>query len=153
MQHSRVQGGELAIGKGCCEMFWHVEGADGCVVDRAIQTGEKVEVEILAGVQGESPISIIVEPLKSDDNGMGPCALVIARDISDLRRAETEVIAHKSFIASIADRTPDEIYALNAAGCITWMNERADALKPVTIPGGGFLDILSAESRSIAQEN
>jgi len=96
---SRVQSGELAMGKGCCEMFWHVEGADGCVVDRAMQTAEKVEVEILAGAEGESSISIIVEPLKSDNNGMGPGALVIARDISDLRRAEAEAIQHKSYPA------------------------------------------------------
>src|SRR4051812_30157643 len=35
---------ELSKGEACCEMFWHVEGAEGCVVDRAIQSGEKVEV-------------------------------------------------------------------------------------------------------------
>ena len=150
---SPVQSGELAIGKVCCEMFWHVEGADGCVVDRAIQTGEKVEVEILAGAEGNSSISIIVEPLKSDDNGMGPGALVIARDISDLRRAEAEAIAHKSFIASIADRTPDEIYALDREGYITWMNERAEAYKVSMSPGGSFLDIVSEDSRTLAAEN
>ena len=150
---SRVESGELARGKGCCEMFWHVEGADGCVVNRAIQTGEKVEVEILAGVQGESPISIIVEPLKYDNNGMGPGALVIARDISDLRRAEAEAIAHKSFIASIADRTPDEIYALDLEGRITWMNERAETYKVSISPGGSFLDIVSEDSRTLAAEN
>ena len=50
-------------------MFWHVEGADGCIVDRAMQTGEKVEVEILAGVEGQNSISIIVEPLKSEESG------------------------------------------------------------------------------------
>ena len=80
-------------------------------------------------LKANNSISIIVEPLKSDDNGMGPGALVIARDISDLRRAEAEAIAHKSFIASIADRTPDEIYALDPEGRITWMNERAEAYR------------------------
>ena len=149
----RVQGGELATGKPCCELFWHDEGADGCVVDRAIQTGEKVEVEILGGAEGNSAISIIVELLKSDDNGMGPGALVIARDISDLRRAEAEAIAHKSFIASIADRTPDEIYALDPEGRITWMNERAEAYKVSMSPGGSFLDIVSEDSRTLAVEN
>lgn len=150
---SRVHSGELARGKRCCEMFWHVEGADGCVVDRAMQTAEKVEVEILAGTEGESSISIIVEPLKSDDRGVGPGALVIARDISDLRRAEAEAIAHKSFIASIADRTPDEIYALDPEGCITWMNERAEAFKVSMSLGGSFLDIVSEDSRTVAAEN
>ena len=27
--------GEQLPGAACCEMFWHVEGAEGCVVDRA----------------------------------------------------------------------------------------------------------------------
>lgn len=143
----------LPNGRSCCEMFWHVEGADGCVVDRAMQTGEKVEVEILAGVEGHNSISIIVEPLKSDDNGVGPGALVIARDISDLRRAEAEAIAHKSFIASIADRTPDEIYALDLEGRITWMNERAEAYRLLISHGASFLDIVSDDSRTLATEN
>jgi PAS domain S-box-containing protein len=148
---AQLQGGELIEGRACCEMFWRVEGVDRCVVDRAIESGQKVEVEIQAGPEHNNSISIIVEPL--DDNNGGRGALVIAKDISDLRRAEAEAIAHKSFIASIADRTPDEIYALDAAGSITWMNERAQALKPVTIPGSRFLDVLSPESRSVAEEN
>ena len=72
---------------------------------------------------------------------------MIARDISDLRRAEAEAIAHKSFIASIADRTPDEIYALDRDGRITWMNERAEAYRLLMTGGGNFLDIVSEDSR------
>ncbi|HVQ38590.1 MAG TPA: PAS domain-containing protein, partial [Pyrinomonadaceae bacterium] len=72
-------------GTACCEMFWYVEGADGCVVDRAIQTGERVEVEIMAGSEGQNSISVIVEPFKFDGSGNEAGALVIARDISDLR--------------------------------------------------------------------
>jgi PAS domain S-box-containing protein len=137
----------------CCEMFWRVEGADGCVVDRALQTGERVEVEIQAGAEGKDSISIIVEPLKPEIGGLATGALVIARDISDLRRAEAEAIAHKSFIASIADRTPDEIYALDREGRITWMNERAEAFKLLLSTGGRFLDLISADTRELAEEN
>jgi PAS domain S-box-containing protein len=146
-----IQGGEPAPGNACCEMFWHVEGADGCVVDRALQNFEKVEVEVQAGAEGRSSISIIVEPLSGDDGRSA--ALVIARDISDLRRAEAEAIAHKSFLASIADRTPDEIYALDPAGRITWMNERAQSYKPSMSSGVSFLDIVSADSRELTEEN
>ncbi|MFN2498781.1 MAG: ATP-binding protein [Pyrinomonadaceae bacterium] len=149
---AQLQSDDLSVGRLCCEMFWRVEGADGCVVDRAIESGEKVEVEIQSGPEQNLSISIIVEPLADTDGDRG--ALVITRDISDLRRAEAEAIAHKSFIASIADRTPDEIYALNSASCITWMNERAEALKPATtIAGGHFLDIISPESRTLAEQN
>jgi PAS domain S-box-containing protein len=146
-----LQLGEPSKGTACCEMFWRVEGADGCVVDRALQTHEKVEVEIQSGSEGKNSISIIVEPLNGDN--LSQAAVVIARDISDLRRAEAEAIAHKSFIASIADRTPDEIYALDAEGHITWMNERAEAYKLSMSPSGSFLDIVSADSRDLAEEN
>ncbi|HXL80294.1 MAG TPA: ATP-binding protein [Pyrinomonadaceae bacterium] len=149
---AQLQDDDLCSGRLCCEMFWRVEGADGCVVDRAIESGEKVEVEIQSGPEQNLSISIIVEPLDDDNGSRG--ALVIARDISDLRRAEAETIAHKSFIASIADRTPDKIYALDGAGRITWMNERAEALKPATtIAGGRFVDIISPESKVVAEQN
>lgn len=148
---ARLQSGELEAGKPCCEMFWHVEGAEECVVDRALKTRDRVEVEIQAGPDGQASISLIVEPLIEDN--FQPTALVIARDISDLRRAEAEAIAHKSFIASIADRTPDEIYALDLNGHVTWMNERADAYQISTTSGAGFLDIVSSESRALTEEN
>ncbi|HKP47207.1 MAG TPA: ATP-binding protein [Pyrinomonadaceae bacterium] len=149
---SRLQREPLEAGRRCCEMFWRVEGADACVVDRAIDSGEKVEVEIQSGPDQNDAIAIIVEPLSDGANGERR-AVVIARDISALRRAEAEALAHKSFIASIADRTPDEIYALNKAGQITWMNERAEALNPATVNGRLFLDLLAPESRATADEN
>lgn len=149
---TQFQDGKLLKGMPCCEMFWRVDGADGCVVDRALQTLATVSVEIQAGPEGKNPISIIVEPLRTADD-VQPAALVIARDISDLRRAEAEAIAHKSFLASIADRTPDEIYALDREGQITWMNERAEVNKLSMPLGGSFLDVFSADSRSQTEEN
>ncbi|HKO99754.1 MAG TPA: ATP-binding protein [Pyrinomonadaceae bacterium] len=149
---SRQLQGEVTDGDLCCEMFWYVEGAEGCVVDRALQSGERVEVEILAGTAGNQSIAIIVQPLKASMDH-GPGVLVMARDISDLRRAEAEALSHKSFLASIADRTPDEIYALDVQGQITWMNERAEACKLLTVSTASFIEILAEESRAIAQEN
>lgn len=146
----RLQGVQPARGTLCCEMFWRVDGAEGCVVDRALQTKERVEVEIQIGPKAAS-ISIMVEPLEADDTSSG--AVVIARDISDLRRAEAEAISHKSFIASIADRTPDEIYALDAKGRITWMNERARVDQVSIGTGSSFLDLVSADCRELTEEN
>ncbi len=143
--------GETGSGDACCQMFWHVDGAEGCVVDRAIESCERVEVEIPIGTDPNQSIAIIVEPLQSGDQSTG--ALVMARDISDLRRAEAEAIAHKSFLASIADRTPDEIYALDVHGQITWMNERAEAFKLLSSTSPSFIEILAEESRALAQTN
>lgn len=136
----------------CCELFWHVDGAESCVVDRAIETSEKVEVEILAGAEGKTPLNILVQPLSPGVDGKSG-ALLMARDISDLRRAEAEAMAHKSFLASIADRTPDEIYALNSQGRISWMNERAEEHKLLVSISGSFLDLVSEECRALVQKN
>lgn len=146
-----LQGSGAPKGTACCEMFWRVEGADGCVVDRALDAQERVEVEIQIGSDNEDSVSIIVEPINLGANQ--PAAVVIARDISDLRRAEAEAIAHKSFLASIADRTPDEIYALDSEGCITWMNERAQSYKLVVVGGGSFVDIVASDCQELTQEN
>ena len=64
---SRQLHGEVASGTRCCEMFWYVEGAQGCVVDRAIDSCEKVEVEILSGTDSTQSIAIIVQPLSQGD--------------------------------------------------------------------------------------
>lgn len=145
-----LHGDGVMPGTRCCEMFWHVEGADECVVDRALNLSEKVEVEIAAGPDGTQAISVTVEPLQS----LGEhAALVIARDISELRRVEAEAIAHKAFMASIAARSPDEIYALDSDGHITWMNERAEAFKLVTASGGSFLNLLAEDCRELTDEN
>lgn len=69
------------IGKSCCEMFWREPGSENCVVDRALRTGERVEVEMLAGDDAGKPTLVIVQPNLGDGPGMRS-AIVIARDIS-----------------------------------------------------------------------
>lgn len=145
-----LHGAPLEAGVRCCQMFWYVEGADGCVVDRALQLSEKVEVEITAGDEQDKSIAVIVQPLTNENEA---AALVVARDISDLRRAEAEALAHKSFLASIAERTPDEIYALDRSTRITWLNERADSFKILLTSGGTFLDIVAEDCRPLTQEH
>lgn len=135
----------------CCGMFWRVEQTEGCVVDRAFANCEKIEVELLAGPDNSRPTLLIVQPICGSDKPLG--AIVIARDISELRRAEAEVLEHKSFLASVADRTPDEIYTLDAAGHITWMNERAEQNQLLMLPGRSFIEFIASESRDLTNEN
>lgn len=140
----------------CCEMFWRVEGATECVVDRALKSGETVEVEMMAGVNGERPIQLVVIPLKETRLVLAGSAVVLARDVSELRRAETEILEQKSFLASLADLAPDEIYTLDLSGRFTWMNERARAasdLMPSGLLGRFLSEIVAAESRESVAEN
>jgi PAS domain S-box-containing protein len=146
-----LQGAQDVVleGRRCCEMFWRVEDGQECVVDRAVASGTRVEVEMLAGAEASQPTVLIVQPMKE---AMGS-AVVIARDISQLRRAEAEALEHKSFMASVADRAPDEIYTLDAEGRITWMNERAEKDQLLMLAGRSFNEFIAAESRDLTSRN
>ncbi|HET6669925.1 MAG TPA: ATP-binding protein [Pyrinomonadaceae bacterium] len=137
-------------GRRCCEMFWRVEGAENCIVERALEAGQRVEVELLAGAE-EKPTLVIVQP----ETGAGATlrgAVVIARDISELRSAEAEALAQRSFMASIADRSPDEIYALDSNGRITWMNERDEADSSLMLSGRYLIEFVAEEFRELAND-
>jgi PAS domain S-box-containing protein len=137
----------------CCEMFWRAEGASECLVERALATGENVEVEVQAG---EHPTLVIVVPLRDSQNILTGQSVVIARDISLLRRAEREAFEQKAFTASLAALIPEEIYMLDTQGRVTWMNERAEAangLASGTFLGRHFSEIILEESKEAANKN
>ncbi|HXD34301.1 MAG TPA: PAS domain-containing protein [Pyrinomonadaceae bacterium] len=137
-------------GRRCCEMFWRV-GEDGpCIVDRAVESNSRVQVEMLAGPHETQPTLLIVQPLNHEGEAG---AIVLARDISELRQAEAEALEHKSFMASIADRTPDEIYTLDREGRITWMNERAEQDQLLMLAGRYFSEFIAANSRELTNDN
>ena len=137
-------------GHRCCEMFWRVEGSENCIVDRALETGQLVEVELLAGPD-EKPTLVVVQPEPGDDTRHRG-AIVTVRDISELRNAEAEALAQRSFMASIADRSPDEIYALDNNGRITWMNERGEADSSFMLSGRYFIEFVAEDSRALAND-
>lgn len=134
----------------CCDMFWRVEGAAGCAVERAQALGETVEVEMSTSANADRSVLVHVVPVKDARGTLTGNTVVIARDVSELRRAEAEAFEHKSFLASLADLAPDEIYMLDAEGRFVWMNERAEAANdsmPTGLLGRHFSEIVAADSR------
>lgn len=139
----------LRLGSKCCDMFWQSGEQDSCVVDRAIENGHKLEFEIPARPGQDHPLFLMVQPLHASSSDEVIGALVVAHDISELRRVEAEVIAHKSFMANLADRSPDEIYALDKLGRITWVNKRAETGSSITLIGQRLIDFIAPESKEI----
>ena len=121
------------VGRSCCEMFWGSGAGKGCLVDRAMQEGRLVEVEIQRHAPAGQTLVLLVVPVQ--ESGNTPGAVVIARDITPLRRAQAAIFEQKAFRASLADRAPDEIYTLDLEGRITWMNARAETAN-ISLPSG-----------------
>src|SRR4030095_11923351 len=136
----------LVPGTKCCQMFWSTENGT-CVVDRALDNNRKLEFEMFSRDAKEIPLLVTVQALKCDNTGESVGVLVVARDISALRRAEAEAIAQKSFMANVADRSPDEIYALDRQGRITWVNQRAEADHSVLYLGQRLFDFVAQDFR------
>ena len=139
---------EVKVEMTCCEMFWKTESESQCVVDRALKSGMRAEFELSVGAGAPLPFVITVQPLFDNGDRDASGVLVTAKDISDLRNAEAEVIAHKSFMSSIADRSPDEIYALSKEGRITWVNQRAERDNPRAARGQRMIDFIAKESQA-----
>ena len=102
---------------------------------------------MLAGCDAK-PTLIIVQP-EAGTETMSRRTIVIARDISELRSAEAEALAQRSFMASVADRSPDEIYALDTSGRITWMNERGEADNSLMLSGRYLIEFVAEDSREL----
>jgi PAS domain S-box-containing protein len=139
----------------CCDMFWRVEGAVECIVERAVQNQSTVEVEVVPSPEDERPTLVKVIPLKDGRGNTTGGAIVIARDVTELRRTEAAMLDQKSFLATLVDITPDEIYTLDTSGRITWMNERAEAANlsmPTGVLGRHFSDFVLEDSRELADE-
>jgi PAS domain S-box-containing protein len=139
----------LRVGSRCCEMFWHSGESENCVVDRALDNGLKLEFEIPGTIGNTRPLFITVQPIQLDSDQSKPGALVVAHDISELRRAEAEALTHKSFMANLGDRSPDEIYSLDKLGRITWINQRAETGNPLMLIGQKLVEFIALDSRDI----
>ncbi|MGB7925808.1 MAG: PAS domain-containing protein, partial [Pyrinomonadaceae bacterium] len=149
------QAASLDEGIRCCDMFWRVEGAAECAVERAQALGETLEVEMATSGNAQHSVLVHVVPVRDGRGALTGNTVVIARDVSELRRAEAEAFEHKSFLASLADLAPDEIYMLDAEGRFVWMNERAeaanDSMASGLLLGRHFSEIVAADFKERAE--
>jgi PAS domain S-box-containing protein len=142
-------------GHSCCSMMWKVKGQKGCVVDRALERGEPVEVEIMIGPHRDQPTIVRVFPIKDLRGRLTGDVVVTANNVSELRRVEAEAVERKAFMSSLAALSPDEIYALDGEARIIWMNERAEAANDYLLTGvlrRPVTDFIAPDSLAIAAE-
>ncbi|CDM66677.1 PAS domain S-box protein [Pyrinomonas methylaliphatogenes] len=117
MENSSV---EQLIGRRCCEVMTE-DGGGTCLVAEAIGTGQRVARELRLS-RFEHPLLITVEPLRAEGRICG--AIAIARDLSDLRRAEEEAHTQRELVSQLIEFAQEAICAIDTRGRTRWFNRR-----------------------------
>jgi PAS domain S-box-containing protein len=138
------------IGKTLSEMHFDerfigiIEGA----LRAAFDEGKETTVEVLLpSASGERVFQARIVP-ERDLNGQIVFAMVISRDITDVRRDEERLRLLKSRIELLLTSTYEGICAVNPAGSVTFMNPSGGALlgySPDELVGRNIHELLHAD--------
>jgi PAS domain S-box-containing protein len=109
----------------CCELLKSSATA-GCAVEEAMASGRRILYEA-NWERIDRPTSMAIDVLK-DTAGAIIGAVLIARDLSSLRRAEAEARRQQNLLGNLIENAYDAIFALDTAGHVTWLNVRAERL-------------------------
>jgi PAS domain S-box-containing protein len=119
----------LLLGKHCCDILRTSEEDEACVVEKALETGRSVTIEITPN-RLNRPLLVSVEPVLDENNK--PLAVVsTARDLSDLRKVQAVAREHQSLLTNILESARESIYAVDTEGNFKWCNT-------ATLKGLGF---------------
>ncbi|HEU5459172.1 MAG TPA: PAS domain S-box protein [Pyrinomonadaceae bacterium] len=120
---------KLLLGKKCCDILSTSEGDETCVVERALETGRSVTIEITP-TRLNRPLLVTIEPVL-DENERAQGVVCTARDLSDLRKVQAVAREHQSLLTNILESARESIYAVDPDGNFKWCNT-------ATLKGLGF---------------
>jgi PAS domain S-box-containing protein len=142
----------LLLGRQCCAILRTSE-EDACVVEKALETGRSVTIEITPN-RLNRPLLVSVEPVLDESNkAIGVVAT--ARDLSDLRKVQAVAREHQSLLNNILESARESIYAVDPEGRFKWCNtatlkglgyQRNDFI------GRSLLEMVYEGDRSLVQE-
>jgi PAS domain S-box-containing protein len=128
-------------GRTCCDVLKLATGLRDCLVDQAIETGEAVVREVMPP-RISRPVLFTAEPVgEPGSESIG--AIVVGRDLGDIRQAEAEAAKQKEFLSRLLEIAHDAVFVVDQTGRITWSNQRlseisgyrADELRAIPLPG------------------
>jgi PAS domain S-box-containing protein len=119
----------LLLGRKCCDILRTSQNDKTCVVERAIETGRSITVEITPD-RLNRPLLVSVEPVV-DDTNKAIAVVCTARDLSELRNVQAVAREHQSLLTNILESARESIYAVNPDGRFKWCNS-------ATLKGLGF---------------
>ena len=119
----------LLLGRKCCDILRTSEEEEACVVEKALETGRSVTIEITPD-RLNRPLLVSVEPVL-DENNQAIAVVCTARDLSDLRKVQAVAREHQSLLTNILESARESIYAVDPDGNFKWCNT-------ATLKGLGF---------------
>jgi PAS domain S-box-containing protein len=118
----------LLLGRKCCDIL-RTSSEEACVVEKAIETGRSVTIEITPG-RLNRPLLVSVEPVL-DETSKALAVVCTARDLSELRKVQAVAREHQSLLNNILESARESIYAVDPEGNFKWCNT-------ATLQGLGF---------------
>lgn len=119
----------LLLGRKCCDILRTSEEDEACVVERALETGRSVTIEITPN-RLNRPLLVSVEPVL-DENDHAVAVVCTARDLSELRKVQAVARENQSLLTNILESARESIYAVDTEGNFKWCNT-------ATLKGLGF---------------
>jgi PAS domain S-box-containing protein len=119
----------LLLGRQCCDILRTSEEAEACVVEKALEIGRSVTIEITPN-RLNRPLLVTIEPVL-DESNKAIAVVCTARDLSDLRKVEAVAREHQSLLTNILESARESIYAVDTDGNFKWCNS-------ATLKGLGF---------------
>ncbi|HEX6045478.1 MAG TPA: PAS domain S-box protein [Pyrinomonadaceae bacterium] len=143
----------LLLGRHCCAILRTSEEDETCVVEKALETGRSVTIEITPN-RLNRPLLVSVEPVL-DESNKAVGVVATARDLSDLRKVQAVAREHQSLLTNILESARESIYAVDTDGRFKWCNtatlkglgyQRSDFI------GRSLLDMIYEGDRPLVQE-
>ncbi|HEX5885277.1 MAG TPA: PAS domain-containing protein, partial [Pyrinomonadaceae bacterium] len=119
----------LLLGRQCCHILRTSEEDEACVVEKALESGRSITIEITPS-RLNRPLLVSVEPVL-DESKQAMAVVCTARDLSDLRKVEAVAREHQSLLTNILESARESIYAIDPDGNFKWCNT-------ATLRGLGF---------------
>jgi PAS domain S-box-containing protein len=141
------------LGSKCCDILRTSSEKQACVVEKAIEQGTSIIVEMVPD-RLNRPILVSIEPVM-DPTGAVTAAVCTARDLSELRMVQAVAREHQSLLTNILESARESIYAVDVDGRFKWCNSATLSglgYKREEFIGTHFLDMVYLADREVANE-
>ncbi|HLN98796.1 MAG TPA: PAS domain S-box protein [Pyrinomonadaceae bacterium] len=141
------------LGRRCCDVLRATSEDSVCAVERAIEEGRSVTIEVTPD-RLNRPILVSIEPV-IDRDGTVTAAVCTARDLSELRKVQAVAREHQSLLTNILESARESIYAVDMDRCFKWSNSatlHAVGLKREEFIGRRVRDLVYEPDRDLVDE-